>query len=190
MFAKFKLICLGALFFSCTNDEYSPSERVVIDDSNFELINGVLNYGGNSFSGYVFNTYPNGGLKSEIQYLKGRKHGYEKHWFSNDSLSILRYYNNGTKTGVHKSWWNNGQLKFMYHFNDNGMYNGSITEWYADGQLAKQFNFIDGKENGSQKLFKNNGSIKANYVVVNEERYGLIGLKKCYTVTTGKNEIQ
>ena len=34
------------------------------------------------------------------------------------------------------------------------------------------------------------GAIKANYIVVNEERYGLIGLKKCYSVTSDKNEIQ
>ena len=52
------------------------------------------------------------------------------------------------------------------------------------------FNFIEGVEDGPQKLFKLNGAIKANYIVVNEERYGLIGLKKCYSVTSDKNEIQ
>ena len=45
------------------------------------------------------------------------------------------------------------------------------------------FNYINGKEAGKQLLLKSNGNIKANYEVVNGERFGLIGLKKCYTVT-------
>jgi antitoxin component YwqK of YwqJK toxin-antitoxin module len=52
------------------------------------------------------------------------------------------------------------------------------------------FNYKNGKETGSQRLWKPDGSIKANYEVVNGERFGLIGLKKCYTVTVDKNEIK
>lgn len=189
MIANYRLILIGILFFSCANTEYSSITRAANDDVNLELINGVLNLNKKPFSGNLFSTYSKGNLKSEIQYIEGRKHGYEKHWFSNDSLSVLRHYKNGVKIGIHKAWWQNRKLRFEYYFNDNGLYNGSITEWYLSGQIAKQFNFIDGKEKGSQKLFKPNGTIKANYVVVNGERYGLIGLKKCYTVTIDKNEI-
>lgn len=190
MFSKYKLLPIFLLLFSCSKINNNAIERVSVDDSNFDLVNGILKHNNSPFSGFVFDTYSNGKLKSEKQFLEGRKNGYEKYWFSNDSLSILRHFKNGVKIGTHQSWWNNRQLKFMYHFNDKGMYDGSIKEWYPNGQLAKDFNFIEGVEDGPQKLFKLNGAIKANYIVVNEERYGLIGLKKCYSVTSDKNEIQ
>ena len=51
------------------------------------------------------------------------------------------------------------------------------------------FNYKKGKESGSQRLWKTDGSIKANYDVVNGERFGLIGLKKCYQVTVGNDTV-
>ena len=44
------------------------------------------------------------------------------------------------------------------------------------------FHYKNGKEVGSQRLWKADGSIKANYEVVGGERFGLIGLKKCYNM--------
>ena len=190
MFSKYKLIGIVLFLISCSNINHYPIESVVANDPNFKLNNGILKLNNIPFSGFTFELYSSGKLKSKKQFLNGRKHGYEKYWFLNDSLSTLRYYKNGIKIGIHQSWWENRQQKFVYHFNDNGKYNGSVKEWYPDGQLAKDFNFIEGVEDGPQKLFKLNGAIKANYIVINEERFGLIGLKKCYTVISGKNEIQ
>ena len=48
------------------------------------------------------------------------------------------------------------------------------------------FHYIDGKEVGSQKLWQEDGRIKANYEVKNGERFGLIGLKKCDPVQIQK----
>ena len=39
-------------------------------------------------------------------------------------------------------------------------------------------------------MWKYDGTIQANYEVVNRDRFGLIGLKKCYTVTVNKDEIE
>ena len=39
-------------------------------------------------------------------------------------------------------------------------------------------------------MWKDDGTIKANYEVVNGERFGLIGLKKCYTVTVNEDEVK
>ena len=69
------------------------------------------------------------------------------------------------------------------------MYHGNVKEWYSNGQLYRDFNFNNGKEVGSQKLWKLDGTIKANYEVVKGERFGLIGLKKCYQVSVGSDEI-
>lgn len=157
---------------------------------NLVLDNGVLLYKKEPFSGNIVTHYTTKELKSDIVYKNGKKHGYEKHWYVDQTLAIERYYTENIKTGIHIAWWNNETLKFVYHFNNEGAYHGSVKEWYKTGQLFRDFNYKNGKETGSQRLWKSNGNIKANYKVVAGERYGLIGLKKCYTVTTNSDEIK
>ncbi len=170
----------------------SVHDNVIIDASNpnIKLNNGVVYYNNIPFSGDLITHYQNKLLKSDIEYISGKKHGFEKHWNIDSDLVVERNYLKGKKAGIHRAWWNNGNLKFEYHFNEKGEYNGSVKEWYETGQLFKAFNYENGKEKGSQKLWYEDGRIKANYEVVNSERFGLIGLKKCYQVTVGSDEIK
>jgi antitoxin component YwqK of YwqJK toxin-antitoxin module len=118
----------------------------------------------------------------KAEYVDGKKEGEEKKWFLNDSLAEIRFYDKGLKIGVHKAWWENRQQKFELPFNYEGVYNGTVKEWYDNGQLVKEFNYDNGNESGTQKMWQSNGNIRANYTVINGERFGLIGLKKCSTV--------
>lgn len=188
---KFKpkyIIILSVFFIACLSEE----KPLVLDASNPNLIlvNGVLKLDDIPFSGHLNTYYPNVQLKSEIQYYKGKKHGKEMRWFKNGDLAMERFYINGFKSGIHRAWWENGNQKFEYYFNDIGEYHGSVKEWGKTGELYMSFNYIKGKESGSQRLWKSDGTIKANYEVVNGERFGLIGLKKCYTVTTNSDDIK
>lgn len=186
MLRLLKYTVLFAFLHACnTNDTH-----LSITISQTKLENGVLFYNDQPFIGLLQSFYPDKALKSEIQYSKGKKHGYEKHWYRDGSKSEERFYNEGMKSGVHKSWWPKGNLKFEYHFNTTGAYHGSVKEWYKNGQIFKAFNYNQGKEVGKQRLWKINGNIRANYEVINGERFGLIGLKKCYTVTEDSNTIK
>ncbi|MDH7445564.1 toxin-antitoxin system YwqK family antitoxin [Aquimarina sp. 2201CG14-23] len=163
--------------------------RIENTDPELMLQNGVLYYKETPFSGFVVSYFVNKKIQSEIEYVKGRKHGYEKQWYQNDSLSLTRLYTKGFKTGIHKAWWENGNKKFEYHFDNKGQYHGNVKEWYTTGQVYRDFNYKNGKESGSQRLWKKNGNIKANYEVINGERFGLIGLKKCYRIQDKSNSI-
>lgn len=167
-------------------------ETIVLDISKEKLIlnNGVLEFDEKPFTGILQNFFSNVQLQSEVVYIEGKKDGAEKQWFVNGALAIERFYEEGVKIGVHKAWWENGSHKFEYHFNDRGEFHGNVKEWYADGRLFRDFNYKKGREVGSQKLWKPDGSIKSNYEVINGERFGLIGLKKCYTVTVNSDEIK
>jgi len=170
----------------------SPKPGPVSKDASskeLSLRNGILYDGIEPFTGHLFNKYPSGKKRSEISYVNGRKDGFERQWYEDGSMAVERFYSEGTKIGLHRSWWENGQTKFEYHFNDAGEYNGEVVEWYASGQIYKAFHFVDGKEAGSQRLWREDGRIKANYEVVSGERFGLIGLKKCYTVNENSNEV-
>ena len=182
------ILLISILFNSCSRDKRFSN----LDFSNDELllINGILYYKNVPFSGNIVSNYDASKLKSETQYDKGRKHGFEKQWLYNGHLILNRYYIKGNKAGIHKAWWENGSLKFEYHFNNEGEYNGTVKEWYKSGQIFLAFNYNEGKEVGSQKMWKLDGSLRANYEVVNGERFGLIGLKKCYQVTVGSTEVK
>ncbi|GAB1857416.1 hypothetical protein MHTCC0001_22520 [Flavobacteriaceae bacterium MHTCC 0001] len=182
-------IALAFLYlFGC----HSTSNNLVVDVSStkLNLNNGILYYDDALFDGILVSTYDSGAKKSKIEYVAGKKHGAETRWYENGDKLLERFYVEGFKTGVHKSWWENGNLKFEYYFNDKGEHNGVMNEWYQSGQPLRAFNYQNGKEVGTQKLWKPDGRIKANYEVVNGERFGLIGLKKCYKVTVNRDEIE
>ena len=100
------------------------------------------------------------------------------------SKDCKAHYEEGKKVGIHKSWFENGQQKFEYPYNQKGFYQGALKEWFPNGQLIREFNYVEGKESGTQKMWLENGNIRANYTVIDGERFGLIGLKKCYSVNT------
>jgi antitoxin component YwqK of YwqJK toxin-antitoxin module len=181
-------LAVFTLFLSCNS--LKKDVTVIDTDKNLKLENGVLLYQDEEFTGTIKSFYDYFILKSEVLYLKGKKHGVENIFYLSGEKLSERYYLNGFKVGVHKGWWNNGSLKFEYHFNQEGEYDGTVKEWYESGQLLRSFNYENGEEFGSQRLWNPDGSIKANYIVENGDRFGLIGLKKCYTVNTNTNEIE
>jgi antitoxin component YwqK of YwqJK toxin-antitoxin module len=52
-------------------------------------------------------------------------------------------------------------------------------DWFPDGTLYKQFRYEHGHESGAQRMWYVDGSVRANYVVRDGRRYGLIGAKGC-----------
>jgi len=177
------------LFVSCKRETVT-GVKLLTSNENLQLINGVLHFNDTPFNGRLVEYYDANKLKLEVVYKDGRKHGQERQWFVNDTLAEIRCYTNGNKSGIHEAWWPNHSKKFEYHFNEKGEYHGRVSEWYKTGQLYRAFNYINGQEVGSQKLWQLDGRIKGNYDVVNGERFGLIGLKKCFTVTTNSDEVK
>ncbi|MBL4605878.1 MAG: hypothetical protein JKY02_09535 [Flavobacteriaceae bacterium] len=152
------------------------------DNESLKLDNGTLFYKDVPFYGTLEQYDAVNETENLCEYVAGKKQGKETKKYLNDTLAEERFYKKGLKVGVHKGFWKNGALKFEYHYNEKGVYHGTFKEWYQNGQALKEFNYINGKENGSQKMWLMNGNIRANYVVKDGERFGLIGLKKCYTV--------
>ncbi len=180
---KFYFYFLVFLYTSCQKND---NENFIESEIKTELRNGVLFLNNKPFKGILLSYHENGTKKSEIRYKKGKKNGKEKNWFDNGKIKMERQYYNGVKVGLHRGWWENENLKYRYFFSNNGKYNGKVEEWYVNGQKLKEFNYSKGLEKGKQKLWDLDGNIKANYEVINGERYGLIGLKKCFTISDNK----
>ncbi len=171
---KIRYLVLFFLIYACNYE----SIDLTIDDKNLTLSKGILSYKGKRYSGTLSSKIDTLTV-NRISYLNGKKHGKEEKFFFNGKLAAVRFYTHGKKSGTHKAWWDNGQLEFVYHFDTKGNKIGIHNEWYSNGQLAKAFNFTDGKQDGTQKMWDYNGKIKANYQVINGERFGLIGSINC-----------
>lgn len=181
------IIFVFILFNSCFQAE--NLKRVDALDKSLELNNGILYEDNKRFTGFIVAHFEDSRIKSETLYRNGRKHGCERQWHDDRNLVSERYYSKGKKVGIHKGWWQNGNLKFELHFNNDGAYHGLVKEWYESGQIFRHFNYQNGREVGTQQLWKPDGRIKANYQVVHGERFGLIGLKKCFTVSANNGSI-
>lgn len=172
------------VFSSCIN-----SSRTIDAGENDVFLktkNRILYYKNKPFSGELIAFYDAEKKikKLNCSYKNGKKNGIENIWYSNGNISTRRGYSNNTKVGIHKGWWGNGNKKFEFELNDFGEYSGTLKEWFENGQLLKEFHYSKGLEEGSQKMWLANGNLRANYVVRNGERFGLIGMKKCDAVST------
>lgn len=173
---------------SCNEKVEGYGIELNIESLELKISNGIVLYKDVPFSGIIKSFDAVNRTNNSTIYVKGKKNGVEEKRFLNDAIAEQRFYIAGLKSGIHKGWWKNGKLKFEYHFDNKGFYNGTVKEWYQNGQLVKEFNYVNGKEKGSQKMWLINGNIKANYTVVNGDRFGLIGLKKCFTVKTNNEK--
>ncbi len=116
------------------------------------------------------------------EYKAGKLNGNQVTYFSNGKVNEERYYENGFKTGEHKGWWENGNLRFIYHFK-NDLFDGNVKVWNEKGMLFNNFNYIKGQEEGLQQAWFPNGDIQANYVVKENRKYGITGVKNCQTIS-------
>ena len=193
-------ISIFLFLFSC-NDRIQEKENTISiakiknslievnrNQANIKLKNGVLYIKETPFSGIVNTFYADGNIKAKAAYDQGKREGFFWGWYRNGKQWFKRSYIKGLKAGIHKGWHENGARMFEYHFNNKGVYNGAVKDWFANGALAKHFNFVGGKEAGSQKMWDLKGKIRANFYTVNAERHGLIGLKKCISVLHKETE--
>lgn len=177
-----------AVLFSCARED--QEQRVQYNSESFTEVKGELRYNGVSFTGWLLSVDAVNKTKNSSHYKDGFKHGKEKKNYLSGGQAEERWYDAGIKVGVHKAWWPSGKPKFEYHFDTSGAYHGSVTEWYPSGQCYKKFHFIHGREAGRQQMWQGDGTLRANFTTVDGERYGLIGLKKCYTVNTANETIK
>lgn len=80
------------------------------------------------------------------------------------------------------AWWENGNKQLHYFF-EADEYTGTCREWNENGLLVKQIHYLSGHEERAQQWWYDNGKIKANYIIKDGRRFGLLGTKNCINVS-------
>ena len=65
---------------------------------------------------------------------------------------------------------------------------GETLEWFESGQLRYRQNFSKGREDGLQQGWHDDGEPAFAYAYRDGRRYGVLGSKPCFTVTTDAGE--
>ena len=105
-----------------------------------------------------------------------------KKYYPNRQLMEYREFRNDMKNGKQIGYWDNGNKRFDY-IAKNDVSEGALMEWDYNGKLFHLAHYKDGQEEGVQKLWYENGKIRANYITIKGRRFGLLGTKNCKNVS-------
>lgn len=143
---------------------------------------GITYVDGKPFTGILFSLYQSHDTAFVKQYSQGKQEGIQREYFQSGKMKSIRLYRNNWKVGEHQGWHSNGARAFVYHF-ANDEFDGNQKEWSERGQLLSDLNYQQGHEQGKQTVWYEDGKIKANYIIRNNRRYGLLGTKNCINTT-------
>jgi antitoxin component YwqK of YwqJK toxin-antitoxin module len=187
--------CITLLFslFACNNQKEPESFKAIQiivpkvfvpkSSKNITFKEDTLLVDQKKYSGYIIDFLSNKKDTLLIEgYYDGLMNGISKKWYDNKMLKEERYFKDGKKNGKQVRFWENGQKKFEFNALNDAC-EGTITEWNYDGKLYHIGNYKNGQEEGTQKLWYETGKIRANFVIINGKRYGLLGTKNCKNVS-------
>ena len=196
------LFCLIICIIACEekpkdiNDKLAlKTSKPIINTNNSLTINqdslnlipevGLVYYLGKPFTGTGVSYLEGTKKATQIDYLKGKKHGFYRKWFDNGVLSFESEYLDGKKHGYTKTWWANSNMRSEANF-EKGIANGVQKEWYKSGMKFKVRNLVDGKEKGLQKSWRENGTLYNNYEAKNGRIFGMKRATLCYDLDDEK----
>jgi len=108
--------------------------------------------------------WPNGAVRSSINYRYGRSFGAYTTYFQNGKIEEKGSVHGGLITGSYELYWPNGQLRQSKKFNSSGKTEGKVEYFYANGKKELSFNTLNGEENGQATWFYENGEKKKEIV--------------------------
>lgn len=186
---SFIILILCFLVLACQKNKADLKEQAVPQiftlktSLNLTYTNDVVFLNGIKYSGFLYQLSPDNIDTLAIEgYKDGLQTGICRKWFPNKQLMEERHYVAGKKHGKQLAYWANGNKRFEF-MAQNDAYEGELREWSIDGRLFHLGNYKNGQEEGAQKMWYDNGKIKANYVIVEGKRYGLLGTKNCKNVS-------
>ncbi|MBD0403934.1 toxin-antitoxin system YwqK family antitoxin [Flammeovirga sp. EKP202] len=182
------ILLLFIFLFSCAPQKHENKKVLSLEMVNAQEVmtkssKGIFYVNGKRFSGMIYWTYPNGTDTLRVRrYHDGEKEGKWVKYYPNNILEEVRYYKEGKKEGEQIGYYPNGKIRFITNF-QNDLYEGNAKAWTGSGRLIRNQNYHIGKEEGVQQVWYDNGKIKANYVIKEGRRFGLLGTKNCINVS-------
>ena len=104
--------------------------------------------------------WPNGSVRSAVNYKYGRTFGAYTTYFQNGKIEEKGTINAGLLNGSYELYWPNGQLRQAKKFNRSGNTEGKVDFYYPNGKKEVSFSTVDGQQNGQAIWYYENGDKK------------------------------
>lgn len=114
----------------------------------------------NRFTGWIVETYPDGGNRSRVAVSNGLLEGTCENWFTNGAVQSREFFTHGVSNGRRGTWFQNGRMHTQANV-VNGKMEGIFQRWYENGQLAERIPMLHGKPDGTALAFFSSGFAKA-----------------------------
>lgn len=161
-----------------------PAVTVAATSPDLVLVNGIYQFRGQPYDGFIEALYPGGAVKSLASYYRGMRHGVSKSFYEDGAPRDVRLYRANLSSGRHVGYWENGNMKFDYTYVDDRR-QGLHRQWYRSGKPYTALMFKDDKEEGMQRAWRENGKPYINYEARDGFRYGLQKSALCYEIKDG-----
>jgi len=112
-------------------------------------------YKDGELDGKMIYYHPNGKIEKELEYKNGQRNGVYKRYSEDGQLGSVIYY----KEDIPVSYSypdKNGQLVPPIKLTAG---NGKVITWYANGNKSTEFEFAEGKMNGTYHIYHSNGKL-------------------------------
>lgn len=138
------------------------------------------------FSGYMVSYSLDSVLIQKIGILDGRKQNKAFDWYPDGRLKHTADYHKGKLHGEKKTWSHDSTHILLSHFNYHlGKAHGIQKKWYPTGEIFKILQMNNGKEDGLQQAFRENGALYTNYEAREGRIFGLKRASLCFELEDG-----
>ena len=118
------------------------------------------NYINSRKTGKWIKYWPNGAVRSTVNYKYGRTFGAYATYFQNGKVEEKGTMMSGLLIGSYELYWPNGKIRQTKKFNKSGKTEGKVDYYYANGNKEISFVTNNGQETGNAVWYYENGDKK------------------------------
>jgi len=118
------------------------------------------------FHGVLYENFPGGKKKLEIEISGGKADGVSIGYFENGQREVEEHFTNGVSNGLRTRWDTDGKLVSKERIKD-GKLHGMYVKWHPNGNKAVEMTLVHGKNEGVAQAWYPDGSLKSKTVFKN-----------------------
>ena len=126
--------------------------------------------------GQYISFYPNKNLESKGAFVKNKKESLWLSYYENGEIKDSSVYKNNNVIGNSYTWFKDGSISVKKEMDADGKGNGKETSFWENGKLDFEGNRQNGKKNGLWVYYHNTGNKSAEIVYENDK----IFTSKCF----------
>lgn len=118
------------------------------------------------FSGWIVESYPDGGRESRSRVEGGILNGLSVGWHTNGVMAVREWVVRGKTHGIRTKWDLDGNRRSESEIKE-GILDGVHREWYPTGVLASEVMFVNGKAAGPARRWAPDSTLEGEWLMSN-----------------------